>query len=129
MRRAAEPLRGLRDPACDPSDGLPGVAGVGEKTAARLVEEYPSLDALLDARNRLPPRVAAALAGAGDYLDAMRVVVPVATKLEVESTEPAEPDPARLQELAERHRLTGPVRRLLQAMHDAGLAADSPPAG
>lgn len=111
----------------DPSDGLPGVAGVGEKTAARLVAEYPSLDALLDAGDRLPPRVAAALAGAGDYLDAMRVVVPVATKLDVESTEPAEPDPARLQELAERHRLTGPVRRLLQAMRDAGLAAVGPP--
>ncbi|OCH79790.1 5'-3' exonuclease, partial [Gordonia sp. UCD-TK1] len=30
----------------DPSDGLPGVAGVGEKTAAKLITEYGSLDAL-----------------------------------------------------------------------------------
>jgi 5'-3' exonuclease len=112
----------------DPSDGLPGVAGVGEKTAARLVDEYPSLDALVAARDRLPPRVAAALADAGDYLDAMRVVVPVATKLDVELTAPAEPDPERLQELAERHRLSGPVRRLLQAMRDAGLSTVDPPA-
>src|SRR6266540_718151 len=50
----------------DPSDGLPGVAGVGEKTAARLVSEYPTLDDLVAARDRLPPRVAAALAGAGE---------------------------------------------------------------
>src|SRR6266498_4764877 len=114
----------------DPSDGLPGVAGIGEKTAARLVSEYPTLDDLVAARDRLPPRVAAALAGAGEYLEAMRVVVPVATKLDVESTTPAEPDPERLQELAERHRLSGPVRRLLQAMRDAGLSSvDPPPAG
>ena len=28
----------------DPSDGLPGVAGVGEKTAARLIDRYGGLD-------------------------------------------------------------------------------------
>src|SRR5919199_1944691 len=33
----------------DPSDGLPGVPGVGEKTAARLVADHPGLDALLAA--------------------------------------------------------------------------------
>ena len=33
----------------DPSDGLPGVPGVGEKTAARLVARYGSLDAILAA--------------------------------------------------------------------------------
>jgi hypothetical protein len=75
----------------DPSDGLPGVAGVGEKTAARLVRDYPSLDALVAGRDRLPARVAGALAGAGEYLDAMRVVVPVATRLDVSSTAPASP--------------------------------------
>ena len=32
----------------DPSDGLPGVRGVGEKTARALVNAYPSLDALLE---------------------------------------------------------------------------------
>src|SRR5512145_3313987 len=33
----------------DPSDGLPGVPGVGEKTAARLVERYGSVDGILAA--------------------------------------------------------------------------------
>lgn len=33
----------------DPSDGLPGVAGVGEKTAARLVDRYGDLDGILAA--------------------------------------------------------------------------------
>jgi 5'-3' exonuclease len=112
----------------DPSDGLPGVAGVGEKTAARLIEEYPTLDDLVAARDELSPRLASSLASAGEYLDAMRVVVPVATKLEVEATAPGAPDPERLEELGERHSLRGPVRRLLQAMRDAGLADPKPSA-
>ena len=33
----------------DPSDGLPGVAGVGDKTAAALITKYGSLPALLEA--------------------------------------------------------------------------------
>ena len=111
----------------DPSDGLPGVPGVGEKTAARLVSEFPTLDALVAARDRLPPRLAAALESAREYLEAMRVVVPVATKLDVEPTAPAEPDPERLDALAERHGLRGPVRRLLLAMREAGLSDAEPP--
>ena len=33
----------------DPSDGLPGVPGVGEKTAARLIDRYGDIDAMLAA--------------------------------------------------------------------------------
>ena len=39
----------------DPSDGLPGVPGVGEKTAARLVARYGGLDAIAG-RARRPGR-------------------------------------------------------------------------
>lgn len=39
----------------DPSDGLPGVPGVGEKTAAALVNAFGSLDAVVDAATILPP--------------------------------------------------------------------------
>jgi 5'-3' exonuclease len=40
----------------DPSDGIPGAKGVGEKTAAELLREHGSLEALLDAaiRERRP---------------------------------------------------------------------------
>ena len=33
----------------DPSDGLPGVAGVGDKTAAALVRTFGSVDAICEA--------------------------------------------------------------------------------
>jgi 5'-3' exonuclease len=102
----------------DPSDGLPGVAGVGEKTAARLLNEYGDLDALLAAAaaGRLPARLAAALDASRDYLAAMRRVVPVVTDVEVEETPAGPPDHDRLDDLARRHGLDGPVRRLLTAL-------------
>jgi 5'-3' exonuclease len=49
----------------DPSDGLPGAKGIGEKTARELLVHHGSLDALLEAaaspRTPLRPRVRAAL--------------------------------------------------------------------
>src|SRR3989449_4988914 len=61
----------------DPSDGLPGVPGIGEKTAARLVAEHGSVDAILSAP-ALAPAVARRLEAARDYLTAARrVVLPV----------------------------------------------------
>jgi hypothetical protein len=111
----------------DPSDGLPGVAGVGEKTAARLVRDYPSLDALVAGRDRLPPASPARWrAPASTWTHARGG--PVATRLDVSSTAPASPDVERLQELAGRHSLRGPVRRLLAAMRDAGPFSAEPPA-
>jgi 5'-3' exonuclease len=106
----------------DPSDGLPGLPGVGSKTAARLVNEYGDLDELLAAADRLPPRVAAALAGNGPYLAAMRKVVPVASDAAWTATPAHPPDRDTLAALAERHALDGPVERLEAAIDAAGLA-------
>ncbi len=46
----------------DPSDGLPGAKGVGEKTAADLLRKHGSLEAVVEARHRESPRLALALA-------------------------------------------------------------------
>jgi 5'-3' exonuclease len=71
----------------DPSDGLPGVAGVGEKTAAKLLQTFGDLDGVQAAARerdkRISARIAASITGAGDYLDAARTVVFVRTDADV----------------------------------------------
>ncbi|HZP31210.1 MAG TPA: DNA polymerase I [Acidimicrobiia bacterium] len=40
----------------DPSDNLPGVPGIGEKTAAKLVSTYGTIEAILEHVDELPPK-------------------------------------------------------------------------
>ncbi len=100
----------------DPSDGLPGVKGIGEKTARILVEQYGDLDALLANVATLTPRIGANLRAAEPYLAAMRHVVPLRTDVDVTLTA-GERDDARLSELGVRYRLVGPIARLRAAAH------------
>jgi 5'-3' exonuclease len=109
----------------DPSDGLPGVPGVGEKTAASLVTKYGSLAAIIAALEAgdtgMPAGARAKLAAAVDYLEVAPVVVAVATDVPVPSLKdeariPAEPaDPERLLELSERWGLESSLNRVLNA--------------
>jgi len=99
----------------DPSDGLPGVPGIGEKTASKLVSAYPSLEALVAAADDLPARQAARLREAETYLRLMREVVPVRRDVEVR-VERGERDVERLEQLGEARRLGGPIRRLTEAL-------------
>jgi 5'-3' exonuclease len=99
----------------DPSDGLPGVAGVGPKTAATLVNGCPSLTALVEAAGRQSPKLALKLREARPYLEAMGQVVPVRTDVPVELLR-GTPDPARLDALAREHGLESPVARLRAAL-------------
>jgi 5'-3' exonuclease len=98
----------------DPSDGLPGVPGVGEKTARKLVESYPTLDALLDDAAAQTKRLAAQLEGARDYIHAMRHVVPVRSDVEI-TLERGARDDDRVEVLGQERRLGGPIRRLTEA--------------
>jgi DNA polymerase-1 len=56
----------------DPSDGLPGAKGIGEKTAAELLQEHGDLDALLALPIGLRPRVRQALEDGASELRAFR---------------------------------------------------------
>jgi 5'-3' exonuclease len=107
----------------DPSDGLPGVAGVGAKTAAALVNAFGDLPGIRAAAARTvvprPPLTAAVLKklnAAGDYLDAAPVVVAVERHIDlpaVEGTLPSRPaDLDALTALADRHGLQSPLGRL-----------------
>jgi DNA polymerase-1 len=59
----------------DPSDGLPGAKGVGEKTAAELLRKHGSLEGVLDAAFREPrPALRTALTGARDELLAFKEI-------------------------------------------------------
>jgi 5'-3' exonuclease len=110
----------------DPSDGLPGVAGIGEKTAAKLITEFGSLDAVLaavhDGRDRkLSTRARNSLTAAEEYLAAAPTVVRVATDAPVvmdrTDTVPAMPaDPDRLAELGRRWGLGSSLPRLVSAL-------------
>jgi DNA polymerase-1 len=59
----------------DPSDGLPGAKGVGEKTAAELLRKHGSLEGVLDAAFREPrPALRTALVGAREELLAFKEI-------------------------------------------------------
>lgn len=99
----------------DPSDGLPGVKGVGEKTAKELIGRYASLDELAADAPSLSPKLAERIAGSAEYLRAMREVVPVRSDTAI-VVDDGDADPAALDALAERSNLEGPVRRLRDAL-------------
>jgi 5'-3' exonuclease len=108
----------------DPSDGLPGVAGIGEKTAAALINRYGSLEKLLAAldggdadltkgpgRRLLPARA---------YLEAAPTVVRVVRDAPLPRTDdelPATPaDHDALVALADRWGISSSVARLVEAI-------------
>ncbi|HJR88722.1 MAG TPA: 5'-3' exonuclease [Aeromicrobium sp.] len=65
----------------DASDGLPGVPGIGEKTAASLLAAYGDLDGIEkaadDPTSDLRPRIRQSLLDSRDYIKAARAVVAV----------------------------------------------------
>ncbi len=91
----------------DPSDGLPGVAGIGEKTAAALIRAFGSIDGIKTAldlgHGGFPPGTRKRLEAARGYLDVAPPVVRTATDVplpDVDGTLPARPpDPGLLAEI------------------------------
>jgi DNA polymerase-1 len=98
----------------DPSDGLPGAKGVGEKGAAALLAEHGDLETLIDLAARdaatdsksLKPRVRTALR---EQADELRTFRHIATLQPVEVTRPADA-PTRFAEAAEAAREFGMAR-------------------
>lgn len=108
----------------DTSDGLPGVKGVGEKTAATLLQRFEHLDGIVaaaaDPEAEMAAGVRAKVQASADYLAVAPEVVAVRRTLDVPRTGftlPQEPaDPARLAALAAERNLEGPVERLLTVL-------------
>lgn len=125
LHRAGEAYAELALLRGDASDGLPGVKGIGEKTASTLMLQYESVAALraaaLDPSSDMAKGIRAKLANASDYLDAALPVVRVVTDADVvlsKSDEiPAEPvDVDALNALAEGLGIENAVARLVAAM-------------
>ena len=108
----------------DTSDGLPGVAGIGEKTAAKLIERYGDLVALREAIDSGDPALKGAqrarLEAAAAYLDVAPRVVKVAHDAplpDIDASLPTEvADPDLLGRLAEDYGLTNSFKRVLTAL-------------
>jgi 5'-3' exonuclease len=110
----------------DPSDGLPGVPGIGEKTAATLLGQHGSLEAILaavdDPKSSLAKGVRAKLRAAADYIEAAGPVVQVATDAPVTFSTATDAlplvacDPPRVAELATQLGVGSSVARLQKAL-------------
>jgi 5'-3' exonuclease len=109
----------------DPSDGLPGVPGVGEKTAARLIGRYGGVEQILaaldDPAAGFAPGLRTKLKDAADYLAKALPVCRVALDVKLPDFDPTLPsapaDADKLLALAERWNLAGSARRLVDSLN------------
>lgn len=108
----------------DPSDGLPGVPGIGEKTAAKLLAEFGDLAGIMaavdDPKAKLTPSQRKRLDEARPYVAVAPTVVRVAADVPLPDVPTALPrtprDGAALEGLAERWGLGGSLQRLLATL-------------
>jgi 5''-3'' exonuclease (including N-terminal domain of PolI) len=114
-RRYSIPGRAYADFAIlrgDPSDGLPGVAGIGAKKAADLVRRYGSVSAMIKA--------GIFRSADADYLQKALRIVPPVSDLEIEVPRGRRDrwpdDPARVEELGHRYGVASSFQRLLKAL-------------
>ncbi|MFI5707400.1 5'-3' exonuclease H3TH domain-containing protein [Kribbella sp. NPDC051620] len=109
----------------DASDGLPGVKGVGDKTAASLITAYGDLAAIrlaaADPSTPMSPGVKRKILDASDYLDVAPKVVAVAKDAPVGSFDATMPtqvhDPERWLDLVELLELGGSAQRVMSALN------------
>ncbi|WP_125037628.1 5'-3' exonuclease [Nocardioides sp. LS1] len=108
----------------DMSDGLPGVKGVGEKTAATLLERFGDIDGIVAAAHDpdadMGPGPRGKIKAALDYLEVAPTVVAVARDIDLGTPATALPrtprDPERVLALAERYGLESPMQRLVEVL-------------
>ncbi|MEV6687088.1 5'-3' exonuclease [Streptomyces sp. NPDC051130] len=109
----------------DPSDGLPGVPGIGEKTAAKLLDAFGGLPGIIaaidDPKSKLTPTQRRRLDESRPYLAVAPKVVKVASDVPLPAFDPALPtapaQPEMVEALARRWGLGGAVTRLVSALH------------
>lgn len=114
----------------DPSDGLPGVKGIGEKTAAKLISTYGNISSLLvaakDDSTELPKAVRANLLSSTDYMKRAGQVVRVKTSARIPKSLaiPAKvKDPDTLQYLTTDWGIERQITKLLKTLNIANVVS------
>jgi DNA polymerase-1 len=117
----------------DTSDNIPGIPGIGEKTAGDLIKRFGSLEGVLShVRDIGGPKRKQALI---DHADDARMSKELATvkrdvpgvQFDLKSEAGREPDRSKLREVFRRYELRDPLRRLEEALGEDELAqAPSP---
>jgi len=109
----------------DTSDNIPGITGVGPKTAAKWLNQYQTLDALIEHAGSIPGKVGDNLRSSLPALELSRklatIDIAVPLELKVDELAPAAQDVSRLRELYTRLELRV-LLRSLDASSDLGAA-------
>ena len=111
----------------DTSDNIPGIPGIGEKTASELIQRFGSLEGVLSHVRDIggPKRKQNLIDHAEDARLSKRLAtvnreLPVDFDLKSEASR--EPDRSRLREVFRRWELRDPLRRLEEALGEAEIA-------
>ncbi|HEY5188177.1 MAG TPA: DNA polymerase I [Solirubrobacteraceae bacterium] len=115
----------------DTSDNIPGVPGIGDKTAADLLQRFGSLEQVLDSIGEISG--AKRKENLTNHAQDARISKQLATAkrdipidLDVSSFVSAEPDRSRLRDVFRQFELRDPLRRLEEALGSAEAAAPAP---
>ena len=117
----------------DTSDNIPGVPGIGDKTAAELLQRFGSLDDVLGHVDEISG--AKRKQNLTEHAETARISKQLATakrdidvELDLETYAAAEPDRSKLRDTFRQFELREPLRRLEEALGSAEAAAPAPAA-
>jgi DNA polymerase-1 len=112
----------------DTSDNIPGVPGIGEKTATQLLQEYGDLEGVLSSIDKISGKKRKE--NLTEHAEAARISKKLATAirdidvdLDIEGAIAREPDRSRLREVFREFELRDPLRRLEEELGDEDAAA------
>ncbi len=116
----------------DPSDNLPGVPGVGEKTAARLIQQYGDLDGVYAHLDQATPKLRASLASHEDQVrrnaSAIPLVRDVPLDVDLDQLRMGGWDPEEVRQLFTFLEFRSLWDRLVEALGSDGKALSGPAA-
>jgi DNA polymerase-1 len=115
----------------DTSDNIPGVPGIGDKTASQLLQQFGTLEDVLANVDRISgaKRKENLVAHADDARVSKRLATAhrdVPVEIDPASEVAREPDRSRLREVFREFELRDPLRRLEEALGSADAAAPAP---